>query len=68
MDGRTKFSRVKRLIDSLEDREYHLDEIKKLIMMEIGSQPKTIADTLNLMTNFQMIKEIRPFIFKINAK
>jgi len=68
MDGRTKFSRVKRLIDSLEDREYHLDEIKKLIMMEIGSQPKTITDTLNLMTNFHMIKEIRPFIFKINAK
>ncbi len=66
MDGRTKFSRVKKLIDSLEKRKlYHMNEIKKLIMMEIGSQEKTISETLKLMTDFQMIKEIRPFIFKI---
>lgn len=65
MDGRTKYSRIVKLINSIEEEVLHLDKLRRIIMMEIGSSPKLVTETLHLMTDFGLIKEIDDFQFQI---
>jgi len=65
MDGRSKYARMKKMIEALDIKEIHIDKLKLLIAMEIGSGEKTISDTLHQLDTFGFIKEFKPFWFKI---
>ena len=56
-----------KVIKSIDKPEVHIDELKRFIMMEIGSSESIISGTLHMMIDFGFIKEIadKPFHFQI---
>lgn len=68
MDQRTKYAKIVRVINSISEDVLHLDKLKRIIQMEIGSAQKIVTETLYLMTDFGLIKEIEPFKFQINKE
>lgn len=68
MDGRTVYSKVLKMIDEneLRGKTIHLDKLKTLIRMYIGSQEKSVISTLKVMNDLMMMTETEPFQYHIN--
>jgi len=64
MDGRTTYSKIK---DIFEDREgvITIHEIRKLLIMNVGSDERTITSCLRIMAEVGMIKDLGEFKFEI---
>jgi hypothetical protein len=57
MDGRTQFSRVKKMLETLKDT-LTMDALRGAIMMHITSNKKSVDNTVKLMFDLGLIKGI----------
>lgn len=66
MDGRNTYSKLKQM---LEDKEgiISIHELKKLIMINIGSDRRTIESCLRIMGDTGLIQDVGDCKFKINV-
>ena len=66
MDGRLKYSRIQKLVISLDDKkDYHLDELKLLIRMHIATSEPAVVETVHQLVSFGFMKEVGPFKFRV---
>ena len=65
MDRRTIYSRCIELLKDQKGKKLTLDEIKSLIMMNLGGCERTIAQALQVMAFTKLIKDIGNYRFKI---
>lgn len=70
MDGRTGYSRIVKMFESLEgdDIQMHLDNIKNMIRMNLGTSEKIVVENLRLLSVMGFIRENseKPFYYFIN--
>lgn len=59
MDNRTKYSRILKLLKPYIGRTFHITKLKHLIVINIGSDERTIGSTLKLMAEAGLIKETK---------
>lgn len=60
MDNRNKYNKIKKMLKSAGSK-ISLNELRKLIIVEIGSSEDTIRDTIRLMIDTGLIKEFQEF-------
>lgn len=65
MDGRTRYNKIKRLLEPLVGETLHIDKIKRRIMIDIGTSDVCLEETCRLMIKLDMIKEIKHCVFKV---
>ena len=65
MDGRTRYSKAKKVLQNIVGEEMHSEKLRRKIMMEIGTSENLISDTIKMMMELGMIREIDHMIFKI---
>lgn len=65
MDGRTRYARARETLKEFKGKVVHLDKIKKEIMKKMASDSRSVAKILMLMQDLDMIKEVKPFKFKV---
>lgn len=61
MDNRNKYNKIKRLLNAVKHNKVSLMELRKLIIIEIGSSEETIINTIRLMIDTELIKEFQEF-------
>jgi len=65
MDRRTTYSRLQSMLKQVPSSEITIHNLKKLIMINIGSNERTIDSCLRIMGDTGLIKDIGNCRFKI---
>ena len=65
MDGRSRYNKIKQLLEPIVGQTLHVEKIRKRIMIEIGTSDQVIYETMKLMIDLGMIAEVKAFVFKI---
>ena len=65
MAGKTKYEMAFDVLKEYKGRELHIEELRKIIMMKLGSDPRTVISYLKMMEATDLIKEIRSLIYEI---
>ena len=65
MDRRTVYSKCVELLKDKKGNTLNLDELKGLIMMDLGGCERTIAQALHVMSFTNLIKDVGNYRFKV---
>ena len=65
MDKRITYERLKDMMQKVPAGEVHLDKLRSLIIMNIGSTERTIYSCLRIMSETKMIKDLGNSKFKV---
>lgn len=64
-DGRTRYNRMINLLKPLVGQTINMGAIQKRIMIEIGTSPKVVQETLRFMIDMGLIIERDHMIFEV---
>lgn len=67
MAGITRYKMAVDLLDKFKGLELHLNELKSLILKNLGSNNRTVKEYLELMKDTGLIHEIEHLRYKING-
>ena len=65
MDGRTRYNKIRKVLEPIVGKELHMDKIRRRIMIDIGSSEEVVRDCIRLMIDLGLIVETKAFVFKI---
>jgi len=65
MDRRTTYSRLKSMLEQVDSSEITIHELRRLIIINIGSCERTIQSCLRIMGETGLLKDIDNSRFKI---
>lgn len=65
MDGRSRYNKLKTMLKPLQGQKMHLEKIKRLVMIDIGSSEACIQETTKFMIDVGMIREVDNWIFEV---
>lgn len=65
MDGRSRYNKVKKLLEPLVGQTLHVERIKEKIIIDIGASDACLEETLRLMIKLGLIQEVEHCVFKI---
>lgn len=63
--GKTRYHKIKEILDDIVGQEYHQNKLWQRIMVYIGSDQRTIRDCMKLMIALGMIQELENMRYKI---
>lgn len=63
--GKSRYNIVQELLNPIVGEKIHINKLYRRIMIEIGTDERTIKDYLYLMISLGLIKEVEPFIYEI---
>ena len=64
-DGRTRYNRMVKLLEPLVGQKIPMGNIQRKIMIEIGTSPKVVQETLRFMIDLGLIVERKHMIFEV---
>jgi len=67
MDGRTRYNKIKQLLKPIIGKTMHSDKIRRRVMIDIGTSESVITETMHLMIELGMIREVKPWIYKVES-
>jgi len=65
MDGRTRYNKIKKLLNPIVGQTFYLDKLKNRVRIDIGTSDKVVIETIRLMIDLGLIKEVSNLKFKI---
>ena len=65
MDGRSTYNRVAKMMEDIESQTIHMNDLRKIIMMNIGSAERTINSCLKIMNEMGILKDLGNYKFEI---
>ena len=69
MDGRSRYKKIENVrLRIKEISPLHLERLKHIISIEIGSSEKVVSEVVNQMVSLSIIKEIEPMVYKVLKK
>lgn len=63
--GKTRYTTIKELLKPIVSETIHVNKLWRRIMIEVGSDERTIRDYMNTMISLGMIMEIEEGFYKI---
>lgn len=64
-DGRTRYNKMVKLLRPLVGKTLPMSQIKRKIMIHIGTSETVVQNSLRFMIDLGLIKEVDHLIFKI---
>ena len=64
-DGRSRYNKIKRLLSPLKGQKLHLNRLKHLIAINIGTSERVIQETARFMIDTALIVERDHLIFEV---
>ena len=65
MDGRTRYNKICELLKPLLGQTFHMDKIRRRIMIDIGTSEQVITETMRLMIDLGLIRETKAYFYKV---
>ncbi len=65
MDGRTRYNKIVKLLSEHQGKTMHMDDLRKMILIDIGTSDEVIRDSLRLMIDLGMIVERKHMVFEV---
>ena len=65
MDGRSRYHKIKKILKPIVGETMHMDKIRRRIMIDVGTSEGVIIETMRLMIDLGLIREVSAFMFKI---
>ena len=65
MDKRTTYFRLEKMLKDYPEKEIHFQELKKMIMMNIGSNERTVKSSLEILEVCGLLKPLENCKFEI---
>ena len=63
--GKTRYSKAQEILSPIVGKKFHKNKIWRRIMIDIGGDRRTIIETMRLMIDLGMIKEVKQDIYKV---
>jgi len=63
--GKTRYNTIQELLEPIVGETIHMDLIWRRIMIEVGSDERTIRDYMRIMISLGMIHEVKQNYYKI---
>lgn len=64
-DGRTRYNKICKLLKPIVGETKSMGDLQRRVMIDIGSSPNVIRETLQLAIDLGLIKETSDMVFKI---
>jgi len=64
-DGRTRYNKICKLLKPIVGTKIPLQYLQRRVMIDIGSSSNVIRETINLMLELGLIKEISDRVYKV---
>ncbi len=65
-DGRTRYNKICKLLKPIVGTKIPLQYLQRRVMIDIGSSSNVIRETINLMLELGLIKEISDRVYKVS--
>ena len=65
VNGKTRYGRICKLLEQIVGETIPLIKLQRRVMIEIGSSPSVIKESIQLMIDLDLIREKSNMIFKI---
>ena len=65
MDGRTRYNKICNLLEPIVGKTMHLNKIRRRVMIDIGTSPLVVEESVKLMIELGLIKETDHMVFMI---
>lgn len=65
--GKTRYSQIKELLKPIVGKTLHVNKLWRRIMIDVGSDSRTIRDYMNTMLSLGLISEVEENFYKINS-
>lgn len=65
MDGRTRYKKISNMLKPIVGKTFHLDQLRRRVMVDIGSTKETVNETIRVMIDLGLIKEVKEWHYKV---
>ena len=65
--GKSRYNTIKELLKPIVGKTIHMNKIWRRIMINVGSDSRTIREYMNTMISLGMIREVRENYYKIDS-
>ena len=65
MDGRTRYNKVKQILKPIVGQTMHMEKIRRRVIIDVGSSDTVVMETMRLMIDLGLIREVSAFMFKV---
>jgi len=63
--GKTRYSQMQEFLEPIVGKKIHVNKLWRRIMIEVGSDARTIREYMNNMISLGMICEVKENVYKI---
>lgn len=63
--GKTRYNKVKEILRDIVGQTYHKNKMWRRIMIHIGSDERTLRETMRLMITLGLIQEVKENYYKV---
>ena len=65
MDKRTTYFRLQKMLEDYPEKEIHFQELKKMIMINIGSNERSVKSSMDILQTCGLLKPLENCKFEI---